>query len=329
MGQQQPASAIEQFRVSYWEEVSGPMSECERRLAEAAGSTGGTLGEACSLTLVAGGKRLRPMLVYLTTKPSHGIEEDQHEAAVAVELVHMATLVHDDVLDGAMLRRGAPTMVAGFGLAVSVAAGDYLFSRAFAALTETGSGRAVSLLTGASLGLSLGELSQMKQAGDINLSYEAYEERCRLKTAGLFSAACQLGAVLSGCSQDTILALERYGRCLGLSFQIIDDILDFAGEESETGKRVGTDLRDGTVTLPLIIALELDPSLAGLFAQELTEERITEIVTRVNESGAVERARGKALEYVAEAVGVLEAAADELDTAPLALIAGITVQRKV
>ncbi|MFA5809662.1 MAG: polyprenyl synthetase family protein [Thermoleophilia bacterium] len=305
------------------------MAECEQRLAEATEAPGGTLGEACAMTLAAGGKRLRPLLVLLTTKKLNGINEAQIAAGVAVELVHMATLVHDDVLDDAKLRRGHPTLVAGYGPSVSMTAGDYLFSRAFAVLAGSGSDRAVSLLTGVSLDLSLGELVQMEQAHDIDLSRDAYEKRCRLKTSGLFSAACQLGAVLSECSGATVKAMERFGHCIGLSFQISDDILDLAGEVSETGKRVGTDLRDGTVTLPLIMALGLDPSLATMFDGKLPEERFTEIVMKVRESGGLEKAREKACEYVEEAAAVLDTVTDELDTGPLRLIAEMTVQRRV
>jgi geranylgeranyl pyrophosphate synthase len=305
------------------------MAECEQRLARAVEAPGGTLGEACTMTLAAGGKRLRPLLVLLTTKKSGIIEESQIAAGVAVEMVHMATLVHDDVLDDAKLRRGHPTLVAGYGASVSMTAGDYLFSRAFAVLAETGSDLAVSLLTGASLDLSLGELVQMEQAHDIDLSRDAYEKRCRLKTSGLFSAACQLGAVLSGCSTASVKAMERFGHCIGLSFQISDDILDFAGEESETGKRIGTDLRDGTVTLPLIMALELDPSLAMMFDGKPSEERIDEIVMKVRGSGGLEKAREKACDYVKEATAVLETVTDELEIEPLRLIAEMTVQRRV
>lgn len=327
-GNDRSPTALEQFKSSCWPNVSGHMAECEQRLAAATEAPGATLGEACSMTLAAGGKRLRLLLVLLTTKNNNGIDESQIAAGVAVELIHMATLVHDDVLDDAKLRRGYPTLVAGYGPSVSMTAGDYLFSRAFAVLARAGSDRAVSMLTAVSLDLSLGELVQMEQAHDISLSRDAYEMRCRLKTSGLFSAACQLGAVLSGCSGATQKAMERFGHCIGLSFQISDDILDFAGEVEETGKRVGTDLRDGTVTLPLIMALELEPSLARMFDGKLTEERITGIVMKVRESGGLEKAREKACDYVEEAVAVLETVTDELDIEPLRLIAEMTVQRR-
>jgi len=322
-------TALEQFKSSCWANVSGYMAECEQHLAEATEAPGATLGEACSMTLAAGGKRLRPLLVLLTTKKLTGINKAQIAAGVAVELIHMATLVHDDVLDDAKLRRGHPTLVAGYGPSVSMAAGDYLFSRAFAVLAGAGSDRAVSLLTAVSLDLSLGELVQMEQAHDTGLSHDAYEIRCRLKTSGLFSAACQLGALLSGCSGATQKALGRFGHCIGLSFQISDDILDFTGEVSDTGKSIGTDLRDGTVTLPLIMALELDPSLAMMFDGKLTGERIDAIVMKVRESGGLEKAREKAREYVEEAAAVLETVSDEIDIDPLRLIAEMTVQRRV
>jgi len=138
-----------------------------------------------------------------------------------------------------------------------------------------------------------------------------------------------LGAVLSGCSESTVREIENYGHCVGLSFQITDDVLDFAGDVSETGKRVGTDLRDGTVTLPLIMALEQDPSLAKLFEKEQTDDLIDELVTRVRQSGGLDKAQIKASEHVEEAIGILATVSHELDTLPLRLIAEMTVQRKV
>ncbi len=322
-------SSLEAFRAAYWPKFHPLMSECEERLAREAGAPGHMLAESCILTLTAGGKRLRPLLVFLSARSGVAIGEEHQAAAAAVELVHMATLVHDDVLDGADLRRGQPTLAAKYGLRISTAAGDYLFSTAFEILASSGSPQAVSLLTRASLGLSLGELWQMEQAGDLSLEIELYLERCRFKTSGLFSAACMLGAMLSGCSQATIEAMNEFGQQLGLAFQIADDILDFTADAAEAGKLTGTDLRDGTVTLPLLLAFERDGSLKDLFSQDLTDSRVEEICRGVIATGALDEARLRARDHVAGAREALLTAQAELDIEPLELIAESAADRRV
>ncbi len=303
------------------------MSECERRLGEVSADPGYTLGESCSLTLSAGGKRLRPLLVFLTCREGEAIGAGHVAAAMAVELVHMATLVHDDVLDGAELRRGRPTLAAKYGRRVSAAAGDYLFASAFATLTQAGSARAVSMLARTSRDLSLGELVQMEQTGDLALPREAYLKRCRLKTAGLFSVSCMLGALLSDCSEGTIQAMDDFGLHLGLAFQIADDILDFDGDAEAIGKVAGADLRDGTVTLPLMIALERDAGIGDLIAGGLDDAGVEEVCLRVRDAGALEAARQQARSHVAQAGAVLAAVSGELETGPLALIAEMAADR--
>lgn len=327
VGKQELPGSLEQFKSRYWSRFYRHMDECERRLLEVTSRPGRTLGESCSLTLSAGGKRLRPLLVFLSAGKESGVKDNHYAAAVAVELVHMATLVHDDILDGAELRRGQPTLVARYGPFTSTAAGDYLFSSAFEILAQTGSPEAVSMLSETSLGLSRGELKQMEEAGNLGLTPEAYTERCRLKTSGLFSVSCRLGAMFSGCSKPTVGKMGEFGHCLGLAFQIFDDILDFSGEAVRTGKEAGADLRDGTVTLPLVFALQNDGSLGDLLRGGLSEERVSEICRRVKAAGGIDKAREQALRYVEQANGALSMVDSELDTAPLALIAGATVDR--
>lgn len=322
-------SPMDQFQYDYLPRYRKALAECEARLAHLSGEPGGLMGAACGLTLAAGGKRLRPLLVFLSAAPDNGLAAGHHAAAVAVELVHMATLVHDDVLDGAALRRGQPTVVAGYGPRVSAAAGDYLFSVAFETLTAAGDPRAVSLLADTSLDLSRGELLQMEQTRDYSLTLPGYEERCRLKTAGLFSSACCLGALFSDASATALTALKEYGRCLGLAFQIADDILDYTGDAGKFGKRVGTDLRDGTVTLPLMSALGQDAALPALLAGEMDAAAVAQICRRVRGSGALETAAAEAARYVSQAQEALAPAAGELDIEPLTLIARMAADRKV
>lgn len=318
-----PEVVLKRFRRRYGRRLAAPLKDCERLLQDVSSRPGGMLGDACRETLAAGGKRLRPMMVFLSCRSDAPAAV---ELAAAVELVHMATLVHDDVIDGASLRRGRPTLVAIHGEAASAAAGDYLFAAAFDLLATTGSNEAVTLLAQASLGLSRGELLQMEAAWDYDLGADAYIERCRLKTASLFTAACRLGALYSGCPPATADALGRFGECLGLAFQITDDILDLAGASEDTGKADGTDLRDGTVTLPLIFALAADPALSQELKAGPIEGRESEFCSRVAAAGGLEAARNEALGYIREAEGLLETV-DGVDTEPLKLIAQAMVDR--
>lgn len=319
---------MEYFREHYLPSYKEAMAECERRLESIASSPGGLLGCACAETLAAGGKRLRPLLVFLAAGPERSLDGTCLGAAVAVELIHMATLVHDDVLDNAELRRGRPTLFARHGAGVSTCAGDYLFASAFDVLAGAGSAAATEEMAAASLGLSLGEFIQMSQAYDYDVSTGRYFERCRLKTSGLFAAACRTGALLNSAGAAAVAAMGRYGDCLGLAFQIADDILDYSGDAARSGKLTGTDLKDGTVTLPLILALERDSSLGSLLDDDLSAERIEEVRERVIASGALEEAERTAYGYVEQAKDALGAAAAEIDTGPLELIAGAAVNRK-
>lgn len=320
--------ALEEFKSRYGSHVSGFLSQCEDFLTAISGRPGRTLGKACTFTLAAGGKRLRPLLVYLSARRGYASGEAQLVAAVAVEMVHMATLVHDDVLDDAQLRRGQPTVFSQYGSSVSNSAGDYLFSGAFDVLADTGSVEAVGMLARTSLDLSRGELLQMESAGDLDLDTDAYEARCRLKTSSLFSTACRLGAHLSGCDETTVETIGRYGDSIGLAFQIYDDILDFSGDQDMTGKGPGADLRDGTITLPLILAMQSDSSLREQLRDGLVEEQLGEICAAVRKSGAIEAAMGQAHDHVGRANDALKSVAADLDTGPLELIAAATVDRK-
>jgi geranylgeranyl pyrophosphate synthase len=274
------------------------MRELEGRLASLAVSYGETLGEYAGATIAAGGKRLRPLLVFVAAGPSGG--EAALRAAVAVELVHSATLVHDDVLDAAVLRRGRPTVVAAAGRGMATAVGDLLFSRAFAELAGGGSAEAVRLLSDASSALVMGELLQREDAWNTGVARERYERRCDLKTARLFEAACRLGALAGGGDPEL---LGAFGRRIGLAFQLLDDVLDVSGPADRTGKHRGTDLLDGTVTLPLILAQLPDLDLRAV----RTPEQAEAVCDRIAATGALEASRAEALAMVTEAKADLQA----------------------
>lgn len=270
----------------------------EARLEEAVGSYPGLVGEIGVETLAAGGKRLRPVLVFLATPAELRESERALAGGVAVELVHMASLVHDDLLDGADLRRGQPTVWAAYGEDAAMATGDYLFARAFAQLAAIGEPDAVSILAEASLALARGEALQRRQAFEPGTSVEDYLARCSLKTGKLFEAACLLGGRRP--------ELGAFGLALGTAFQIADDILDCTGEFDTTGKAPGVDLRDGTPTLPLILAAREDPQVW----RALAGERVEDALERVAASGALERSREVALEYARRARAALDGEPD-------------------
>jgi geranylgeranyl pyrophosphate synthase len=296
--------------------LAGLLERTEQRLAEVAQSHGAKLGANAAGTLAAGGKRLRPVLVFLCGRQEHhgadgsarGLADDGARlvaAGVAVELLHMATLVHDDVLDAAELRRGRPTVFAEAGRPAATATGDLLFSRAFAELAATGSDDAVRALSTASSALARGELMQRADAWDKDVTPERYLERCRLKTASLFEASCRLGALFGG-RPDLAGALGGFGEQLGLAFQLLDDVLDVSGPPERTGKPRGADLHDGTVTLPLILARRVDPALPGSVR---TVAEAAAASDRIAATGALEEARRQALAHVSEA----KASLDRLD----------------
>jgi geranylgeranyl pyrophosphate synthase len=281
------------------------LAQLEEQLERAVGAHEGIVAEIGGEAISAGGKRLRPLLVFLSSPPER---PPPVAAAVAVELVHMATLVHDDLIDGARLRRGHASAWSAHGPDAAKAAGDYLFARAFAELAATGDTRGVSILADATLCLARGEALQRSQRHDPDTPVEAYLERCALKTGKLFEAACRLGG-----------GSGPFGLALGVAFQITDDILDCSGVTIETGKIAGTDLREGTPTLPLLLAARTDEVVrAALAGGPLVEGALL----RVAATGAIEESREVALAYARSARACLngEVRGDELESITYAVV---------
>jgi geranylgeranyl pyrophosphate synthase len=311
--------------------VAGLLAQVEELLRESAAGHGERLAEHAGSTIDAGGKRLRPLLVLLAGGPPRGdaMAGALVRAGAAVELVHSATLVHDDVLDGAALRRGRPTVFAAAGREMASAAGDLLFSRAFALLAQpdgrdpADTAASVRVLSGACSALARGELVQRADAWDTTITRERYELRCELKTARLFEAGCELGELAAGDS----LGLGDFGRRIGLAFQMLDDVLDVSGPAERTGKARGTDLLDGTVTLPLILAREHDPELAALDLRALAGPEAAEaLCDRIAATGALQDVRRSALAHVDAAKAALPEGLGER-RAVLELVADGVVER--
>lgn len=277
------------------------------RIDAALEGASGRLAEAARHLLVAGGKHLRPLLVVLSAEavrstgagaaPTHAgpTEEALYDVAAAVEMIHVASLIHDDIIDEAATRRSVPSVNARWDAHTAVLAGDYLFASAFGVLARYAHLGMAELMTGAIRQMCQGEILQREQAFNPDLTEEEYVDRVRGKTAALLAAACEAGARLSGADPVRAGALREYGLALGLAFQVIDDVLDLDGEDEALGKATGSDLRQGVVTLP-VIHLLAEPRWKERFSplirrRTIGQELAEEIRLAARESGATERAR--------------------------------------
>ncbi len=304
----------------------------------------GDVSAAALRPIAAGGKRLRPLLVR-ATRPL-ALELDEHaaaafdacsvRAAASVELIHTASLVHDDLLDGANLRRGEPTIGAVDGRDVAIGAGDLLFSLAFETLVEcrelideTRVQRAVRVLARASRTLAEGEALQARQERDPHLAESAYLDRCAMKTGVLFEASLQLGAIIGGASLDDVDVLGRFGRTVGVAFQVADDVLDCGAPEVEAvlGKRPGADLRDGTITLPMLRAVQHDVSLATPLSAGIADDDVEPLLARIRATGALDESVAAAHRLHDDALRLLDELGDRFDRAALELVATTSVDR--
>ncbi len=253
----------------------------------------------------AGGKRLRPMLVFLAAQ---ALGADSKSAlvvdlAATVELIHTATLLHDDVVDESDLRRGRATANAEFGNAASVLVGDFLYSRAFQVMVGTGKMRVLALLSEATNRIAEGEVMQLMALGKLDLTEADYMQVIEAKTAKLFEAAGALGAIAAGAEPDVERALSEYARRLGVAFQIADDVLDYRGDASSLGKSLGDDLAEGKLTLPIIITLQRGSERGKALVREVIakphaveREQFTQVMAALEECGALDASLQRAQE---------------------------------
>ncbi len=282
--------------------------------------------------VASGGKRLRPLLVLLAAR-SLGYAGDRHVMlATLIEFMHTSTLLHDDVVDESHLRRGKATANDAWGNAPSVLVGDFLYSRSFQMMVEVGSMRIMQVLSAATCTIAEGEVQQLTNVGNPDIDEAAYFETIQGKTAMLFEAASHSGAILAGATPEQEVALQHYGRYLGLAFQLIDDLLDYRGDAEAMGKNVGDDLAEGKPTLPLIQAIaQGTPEQAALIRRAIRQgglDHLDEVLAIVDATGALDYTRTRAEEMVDRALAQL----DHLPASPyrdsMAELARLAVDRQ-
>ncbi len=280
----------------------------------------------------AGGKRLRPVLLILVAGALGHKGPKAHELAAVVELIHTATLLHDDVVDESDLRRGRSTANAMFGNAASVLVGDFLYSRSFQMMVAAGNMRVMEVLSEATNVIAEGEVLQLMNIGDADVSEERYLRVIRYKTAKLFEAAGRLGAIVAGADEPTITRMAEFGMRLGTAFQLIDDVLDYAGTAEDTGKNVGDDLGEGKPTLPLIHVLA-----NGSAAQQATAKsaitnpggiEFSAVLEAIASTGALEYTRRVAVREAALAKRSLDGFAPSKHLETLIQLCTVAVERK-
>lgn len=285
--------------------VSDDLERVEKLLLEAATSGTPFLTESASYLIKAGGKRLRPALVSLAARMWKDCTPDTDATGAAIELTHLATLYHDDVIDEADVRRGVASANNKWDNTVAILVGDYLFARASSMAADVG-GEVPRILADAIARVVQGQVRELEHLYDIRRPAAHYFATVDDKTGALLEASSRLGSSLAGASPEQAEDLRRFGCAFGTAFQIADDLLDFSATQEELGKAPGTDLRDGVYTLPLIYAVEIEPSLAGaLGTPDPDVELIRAAVVR---TGGFERALGVASDHVDRALAALEGA---------------------
>jgi octaprenyl-diphosphate synthase len=275
--------------------VAGHMALVDAVITRRLQSDVALINQIAQYIVTAGGKRIRPRLVLLTANALGYAGDAQHTLAATVEFIHTATLLHDDVVDESSLRRGRQTANAVFGNAASVLVGDFLYSRAFQMMVSVGDMRVLEVLADATNVIAEGEVLQLLNMHDPDVTVEAYLRVIRSKTAKLFEASARLGALIARADSQAEQACASYGRALGTAFQLVDDLLDYDGETQALGKNVGDDLREGKPTLPLLVAMARgNPDERSLIRHAIEHGEVTrlhDVVATVRRTGALEAAR--------------------------------------
>jgi geranylgeranyl pyrophosphate synthase len=283
--------------------------------------------------LSSGGKRIRPALAILSSRLySSEVTEQVISLAAAVEMLHTASLVHDDLIDGALLRRGIPTLNAAWTPGATILTGDYLFARAADLAAQAGDLRVMRIFADTLMTICAGELKQQFSDLEMRAKREDYYARIYAKTASLISLATEAAGVLARAPEEQVSALREYGHNLGLAFQIVDDVLDFIGDEERMGKPVGSDLRQGLVTLPTLCYLEQHPGdelmLRILRHERSGDQDIQQAVNTIRASGAIETALDEARGFARRSVSALAQLPDGLPRQSMQGLTDFVVQRR-
>lgn len=288
--------------MEIYQELKDDLNQIEQELYEAIDSEYELMLQTASHLLKAGGKRIRPIFVLLGGRSGTYHFDRLKHIAVALELIHMATLVHDDVIDNADRRRGKPTVKAKWDNQVAMYTGDFILAQALARVTEVAIPRVHQILSQALVDMCIGEIEQIQALYQWNQSLKCYFHRIKRKTALLIAVSCQLGGLVAEAPEKVVQALYRYGYYVGMAFQITDDILDFTGTEQQLGKPAGSDLKQGNITLPVLASFR-DPSIREVIINELKSGApdMNRVIQLIKESGGIAYAKGIAQRYLEKA----------------------------
>jgi heptaprenyl diphosphate synthase/octaprenyl-diphosphate synthase len=317
--------------ASIHEPVLEELAQVEATLAEVAHSDIPVVREMLDQVLGGEGKRLRPTIALLAGRFGQRHPERLVPLAASIELLHTATLVHDDVIDDSETRRGRPTTNSRYHNAAAVMLGDYMFAHAADLVCRTDSLEVVRLFSKTLMAMASGELTQDMSAYEYGQDTIAYFNRTAGKTASLFAASAEGGAIIAGSSNEWREALRNYGENVGMAFQIVDDILDFEGTEAELGKPVGSDLLAGTLTLPAILLMERQPDdnpIQKLFAERGNAEHLAEAIALIQDSDILDEAYSVVRDFQARAIRVIDILPDNDDRVALIEIANYIIARR-
>ncbi|RME43986.1 MAG: polyprenyl synthetase family protein [Caldilineae bacterium] len=314
--------------------VAPELAEVEAKMRRVESDHNELLITAINYLVDAGGKRLRPLITLLATRFGTPDRQKTIALAAAVEMLHTATLVHDDFIDNSLIRRGHPTLNANWSPGATVLTGDYMFARASHFAAETENVRIIKIFSDTLMIIVNGELQQFFNNGHTTPpTREEYFQRIYAKTASLFATAAESGAILAHLPEAHIRALHDYGYHLGMAFQIVDDILDFQGDEARLGKPVANDLRQGIATLPVLLFLDGQPDhptiLKAVARQHPTEAEIQQVVAEIRASGSIQEAMTEARRFARQAREALSPLPDNLYRQALAGIAEYAVARDI
>lgn len=323
---------MEPKTATFFDLVRDQMPAVEARMRSGPGGHHPSLETAIDHLLSSGGKRIRPTLVLLAGGMLSADPNNSVTLAAAIEMLHTATLVHDDLIDQSAIRRGIPTINAQMTPGATVLTGDYIFARAANLAARTGSLPVMESFADTLMTIVNGEITQLF-GGNSSFSPDDYYQRIYAKTASLFELATRGAGLLADADDDVLADLERFGYCIGVAFQIVDDVLDFVGKQDQVGKPVANDLRQGIVTLPTLLYMEdvgaSDRVRELLNNGDVHDGAFTDLVKAIRASGAIEQAMDRARHFVDDGIDLLEGMPDGAERAALQELANYVVQRRI